>query len=164
MLQAWSQETKTEEVVGGDGKGLDGWDGAVSGGYEPTQANTRHTWLTRREAGGAYEIDAEGVGTGKAVGSGAVGFGDRLREAGKEIGVAVVGVFAVFQGVRVCRVELEPAPDASVVFADLGDALERFVVRVDVGFSGPKVAAQPFHCPDDAPGLEVEGHPRTFRV
>ena len=111
-----------------------------------------------------YEIDADGVGTGKAVGSGAVGFGGRLRKAGKEIGVAVVGAFAVFQGVRARREELKPAPDASVVFADLGDALERFVVRVDAEFSGPKVAAQSFYFLDDASGLEVEGRPRTLRI
>lgn len=32
-------------------------------------------WLARREAAQAYEVDADGVGTGKGVDSGAVGFG-----------------------------------------------------------------------------------------
>ena len=40
------------------------------------------------------------------MGSGAVGVGGRLRNAGKESGVAVVGAFAVFQAVRVRREEL----------------------------------------------------------
>ena len=98
------------------------------------------------------------------VGSLTVGFGDRERHVGKETVVAGISVFAVFQGVRVRREELKPAPDTGVLLAHLDDALESFVVRVSAEFGGPKVIAQSFYCSDDASGLEVEGRPRTFRV
>ena len=73
----------------------------------------------------------------------------------KEVGVAVGRPSSIFEGVGVCGEELEPAPNAGVMLAYLGDALERLVVLVDVELGGPKVAAQPFDDPDDASGLEV---------
>ena len=70
--------------------------GSGTWGYEPTQADTRGGRLARGEVIEADEVDADGVGTGKAVASGAVGFGGRLGEAGKEVGIAVGRTFAVF--------------------------------------------------------------------
>ena len=83
MLHAWSQEPKIGEVAGGEGEELDGRYGSGRGSYEPTQADTRGRRLARGEATGADEVDAGGVGTGKAVSSGSVGFGGRLGESGK---------------------------------------------------------------------------------
>ena len=128
------------------GVGWSIWDG--KGGYEPTQADTRGRRLARGEATGADEVDADGVGTGKAVASGSVGFGGRLGESGKEVGVAVGRLSSTFEGVGVCGEELEPAPNAGVMLAYLGDALERLVVGVDAELWGPEVAAQPFDGPD----------------
>lgn len=51
--------------------------------------------------------------------------------------------------------ELPPAFDASVVFADFSDTLKRPVVRGDVDFSGPGVAAETFDGPNDAAYVEV---------
>jgi len=87
-----------------------------------------------------------------------------LGKSGKEVGVAVGRPSSIFEGVGVCGEELKPTPNAGVMLAYLGDALERLVVGVDAELGGPEVAAQPFDGPDDASGLEVEGRPRTFRV
>ena len=101
-----------------------GWSVWVGKGcYEPTQADTPGWPLARGEATGADEVDADGVGTGKAVASGSVGFGGRLGESGKEVGVAVGRPSSVFEGVGVCGEELEPAPNAGDMLAYLGDAL-----------------------------------------
>lgn len=72
--------------------------------------------------------------------------------------------YVVFQGVCVRREEPDPAPDAGVVFGHLGDALKRFVVRVNTESSGPKVVAQSFIFSNDASGLKVEGRPQTCQV
>lgn len=98
------------------------------GEYEPTLADTQRRWLARCEAAGVYGADTGDVGTGKAVGSSAAGFSGWLRKAEKEVGVAVVGTFEVFQGERVRREELDPLPDARVVFTYLGNAFELLVV------------------------------------
>lgn len=129
MLQLWSQETEIGEVVGGEGERSDGWERAA-----------------RCEAAGAYEVYADGVGTGKAVGSGAAVFGGWLWKAGKEVGIAVVGTFAVSKGAGVRREELEPSPDAGVVLAYFGDGFERLVVRVNAEFGGPP--PNPFPIPN----------------
>ena len=78
-----------EIVVGAGGRG--DWVETARGGWdEPTQANARGERLDCGETAGLDEVDADGVGAGEAVGSGAVEVGSRLREAGKEVGVAVL--------------------------------------------------------------------------
>ena len=140
-IHAGSQAAEVAKVVVGEGDWSDDRDGEGGRGHEPTQADARHGGFARREATGTDEVDAHGVGAGKAVGSSAVGFGGWLGEAGKEIGVCVGRAFAVLQ--RVCErgEELQPALDAGVVLAYFGDVLERFVVRLDSEFCRPKVTA-----------------------
>ena len=55
--------------------------------------------------------------------------------------------------------ELEPAPDASVVLANLSDVLECLMARTYLQSGGPQMPAEPFDRPNDAAGLEVEGCP-----
>lgn len=47
---------------------------------------------------------------------------------------------------------------------DLGDILERFVVRVDEELSGPEMITEAFDGPDDASGFEFEWSPGPFVV
>ena len=56
---------------------------------EPTQANVRGRRLDGGETAGLDEVDADGVRIDEAVGSCAVEVGSRLREAEKEVGVAI---------------------------------------------------------------------------
>ena len=67
----------------------------------------------------------------------AVGVVGWLGKPGQKVGVAVGYALPVLQRVGVRRKELDPTPDAGVVFSDLGDALERLVVRVDLEAGGP---------------------------
>lgn len=60
-----------------------------------------------------------------------VGAGRRLRKVGEEIGVSVRGAPAVFDRMRAGRQNFKPALDASLVFADLSEAFEGFVVAVE---------------------------------
>ena len=50
------------------------------------------------------------------------------------------------------------------MFADLSDALERPVVRVDVELGGPEVAAETFDGQNDAAGFEVKRGSGSFVV
>ena len=110
------------------------------------------------------KVDAHGVGSGEAVGSGAVEVGGWLWESRKKIGIAIGGASPVFQGVGVSGEELQLALDASVVFADLSNTLKRLVVRVDAELGGPEVAAETFDGPNDAAGFEVKRGPGSFVV
>ena len=56
---------------------------------ERTQHNARGERLDGGETAGMDEVDADGVGAGEVIGSCAVEVGSRLREAGKEVGVAI---------------------------------------------------------------------------
>ena len=78
-------------------------------------------------------------------------------EAGKEVVTAIGRAFAVLQSIGVGEEELQPALNASIVFADLGDILERFVVGADQELGGQEVVTEAFDGPDDATGFEVEG-------
>ena len=92
-----------------------------------------------RKAAGIDEVDAHGVRAGKAVGSGAVGVGFWLGEAGDEVGVTVGRAFTGLQRVCVRGEELQSKLNAAVMFAYFGYALERLVVRIDAELGGPEV-------------------------
>ena len=106
---------------------------------------------------GLNEADTDSVGTGEAVGSGAVEVGSRLREAGKGVSVAVRRAFPVLQSVGACGEEPQPVLHAGVVVADLGNILKRLVVKVDEELGRPEMTAEAFDGPEDATGFEVEG-------
>ena len=82
----------------------------------------------------------------------------------KKIGIAIGGACPAFQGVGVGGEELQPASDASVVFADVSDTLTRLVIRVDVELGGSEVAAETFDGQNDAAGFEVKRRPELFVV
>ena len=77
------------EIVVGAGERGDGIETAGGRWDEPTQANGRGERLDCGETAGLDEVDADGVGADEAVGSSAVEVGSRLREAVKEVGIAV---------------------------------------------------------------------------
>ena len=77
------------EIVVGAGQRGAGVETAGGRWDEPTQANARGERLDDGKTAGLDEVDADGVGAGEAVGSCAVKVGSRLREAGKEVGVAI---------------------------------------------------------------------------
>lgn len=58
-------------------------------GYEPPQAGARHEGLARRKPARADEVNTHGFGPGEVAGSGAIGVGGWLGEAGKENCVTV---------------------------------------------------------------------------
>lgn len=79
-----------------------------------------------------------------------------LLKVGEEIGIAVGRAFTAFQDVRIGELGFQPALDAGVVFANLGDVDERFVVREDTELGRPKVAAETLDGPNDADSFQVE--------
>ena len=80
-----------------------------------------------------------------------------MGKAGEEVGVAVGQTIAVFQRVGVGGEEFKPALNAGVVFANLGNVLERFVVGVDAEIGGAEVATETFDGSNDGPSFKVEG-------
>ena len=91
------------------------------------------------------------------IASGAVSVGGWLKESGKEVDVAGGCTFTILQRVGEGRNELDPAPDASVVLADLGYVLECLMLRVYMESGGKQMPAESFNRPDGASGLGVEG-------
>ena len=65
------------------------------------------------------EVNADGVGAGEPVGTGAVEVGGWLWEAGKEVGIVIGRAFAVLQSIGVGGEELQPALNASIALTDL---------------------------------------------
>ena len=76
------------EIVVGAGERGDGVEAARDRWDEPSQAYARSKRLDYIETPSLDEVNADRVGDGEAVGSGAVEIGRRLRRAGKEVGVA----------------------------------------------------------------------------
>ena len=77
------------EIVVGAGERGDGVETAEGRWGEPTQANTQGKRLDGGGAAGLDEVDADGVEASEAVGTRAVEVSSRLRETGKEVGIAV---------------------------------------------------------------------------
>ena len=163
-VHAGSEAAEVAEVVVGAGEWGDGVERVGGLKDEPTQANTTGKRLDWGETASLDEVDVDGVWAGEAVGAGSVEVGSWLWEAGKEVGVAVGRAFPVLQGVGVCGEELQPALYTGVVFADLGDVLQRFMVGVDEELGRPKMASEALDGPDDATGFEVEGGPCSLVV
>ena len=76
------------EIVGGRGERGKGVKPAGGRWDEPTQANARGERFDGGETAGLDDVDAGCVGAGEAVAFCAVEVGSRLRESGKEVGVA----------------------------------------------------------------------------
>ena len=162
VVHTWSVVAEIAEVVVGARECWDGVAGNWCGWDEPIQTDARGEGVDRSKITGLDKVDADGVGSGEAAGSGAVKVGGWLWESRKEIGIG--GASPAFQGVGVGGEELQPALDASVVFADFNDTLKRLVVRVDVELGGPEVAAETFDGPNDPAGFEVKRGPGSFVV
>lgn len=64
-----------------------------------------------------------------------------------EVGIAVAQAFTIFHSVGVGGDDTQPVLDADVVLANLGNALQRFMVRADEELGRSEVTAEVFNGP-----------------
>ena len=76
-------------------------------------------------------------------------------ESRRSVGAA----FAVLQSIAVCREEFEPSLDSGVALSNLGEDLERLVVRKNAEGGIPQRTTEALDAPDNAVSLEIEQCP-----